>query len=259
MTIDKKAKMNKITRNDKILIATLDHGLTIGPVDGLKNIDETINNAQKGGASAILTHKGIMKNLKTSVNIGKIVHLSASTNLSVFQDEKVIVGNVENAIKLGADAISIHINIGSDYDQDMLVDFGQISDECDNSNIPLIAMMYPRGEKITDPYDTKTVSHVARIGAELGADIVKTVYTGSVETFREVVESCPVPIIRAGGSKVETDKDLLKMVSDSMEAGAVGVSFGRNIFEHKTQEKITRAIASIIFEKKSVEQAMSVI
>lgn len=259
MIIDKKTKIDRITRNGKMLIATLDHGLTIGPVEGLKNIDTTIDNAQKGGASAILTHKGIMKNLKTSINIGKIIHLSASTNLSVFQDKKVIVGNVENAIKLGADAISVHINIGSKDDQNMLEQLGQVSDECDNSNIPLIAMMYPRGEKIPNPFDVKTVSHVARIGAELGADIVKTVYTGSTETFKEVVKSCPVPIIVAGGPKVETDKKMLEMVYNAMEAGAIGVSFGRKIFEHQKQEKITKAIASVIFENKSVEQAMSVI
>lgn len=251
--------MSNINRNGKILAVTLDHGLTIGPVHGLIDMNKTIDAIQKGGASAVVVHKGTFKNLDLQINIGKIIHLSASTNLSVFPDDKVIVGSPELALKMGADAISVHINIGSSHDRNMLEDLGLIADECAELKLPLLAMMYPRGENIPDPFDPKIVAHVARIGAELGADIVKTVYTGDSDSFRTVVEGCPVPIVIAGGPQTNNDKDLLDMVKGAVDAGAIGVSMGRNIFQHSNPENITRAISKIIFDNSSVESAMEAI
>lgn len=251
--------MSNINRNGKILAVTLDHGLTIGPVHGLIDMNKTIDAIQKGGASAVVVHKGTFKNLDLQINIGKIIHLSASTNLSVFPDDKVIVGSPELALEMGADAISVHINIGSSHDRNMLEDLGLIADECAELKLPLLAMMYPRGENIPDPFDPKIVAHVARIGAELGADIVKTVYTGDSDSFRTVVEGCPVPVVIAGGPQTNNDKDLLDMVKGAVDAGAIGVSMGRNIFQHSNPENITRAISKIIFDNSSVESAMEAI
>jgi fructose-bisphosphate aldolase/2-amino-3,7-dideoxy-D-threo-hept-6-ulosonate synthase len=141
----------------------------------------------------------------------------------------------------------------------MLEDLGLIADECSELNIPLLAMMYPRGENISNPFDPKIVAHVARIGAELGADVVKTVYTGDSESFRTVVEGCPVPIVIAGGPQANNDKELLEMVKGAIDAGAVGVSMGRNIFQHSNPENITKAISNIIFDNSSVESALEVI
>ena len=251
--------MNNINRNGRILAVTLDHGLTIGPVPGLIDMNKTVDLVQKGGASAIVAHKGIFKTLDSKVDIGKIVHLSASTSLSVFPDDKVIVGSPELALGNGADAVSVHINIGSSHDRNMLEDLGLVADECSELDIPLLAMMYPRGENISNPFDPKIVSHVARIGAELGADVVKTVYTGDSESFRSVVKGCPVPIVIAGGPQADTDKELLEMVKGAIDAGAVGVSMGRNIFQHSNPENITKAISNIIFDNSSVESALEVI
>ncbi len=96
------------------------------------------------------------------------------------------------------------------------------------------------------------------MGAESGADIVKTVYTGDVESFREVVRKCPVPVVLAGGAKVETDAEILKLADDVMEAGAMGVTFGRNVFQHRDPTLIVRAIRRIVIERSSVEEAMEV-
>jgi fructose-bisphosphate aldolase/2-amino-3,7-dideoxy-D-threo-hept-6-ulosonate synthase len=120
-------------------------------------------------------------------------------------------------------------------------------------------MMYPRGPEIKDPFDVEIVKHVARVGAELGADIIKTNYTGSTESFIEVVKSCPVPVIIAGGPKMEADSDVLTMVQDAMRAGAAGISIGRNIFQHKNVLGMTSAIAKIILENLEVDEAIKVI
>ncbi|MAM41753.1 MAG: fructose-bisphosphate aldolase [Thaumarchaeota archaeon] len=251
--------MTNIKRNEKILAVTLDHGLTIGPVSGLIDINGIVDDVRRGGASAIVTHKGFIKNLDTIPDIGKIIHLSASTSLSVFPDDKVLVGNPETAMNMGADAVSIHVNIGSSHDQRMIKDLGMIVDQCKDLELPVLAMMYPRGEKVSNPFDPEVVAHVARIGAELGADVVKTLYTGNPDTFKTVVEGCPVPVIIAGGPKSNTDDELLNMVKGAMDSGAVGVAMGRNIFQHSHPENITRAISNIIFDNSSVESALEVI
>jgi len=111
------------------------------------------------------------------------VHISASSVLSPDPNAKVQVCTVEEVIKMGADAVSMHINIGSETEADQLEQLGTISRDCTDWGMPLLAMMYPRGKKITNPHDPMHVAHAARIGAELGADVVKTVYTGDPGQF----------------------------------------------------------------------------
>ena len=104
-------------------------------------------------------------------------------------------------------------------------ELGQIAETCDFWGMPLLAMMYPRGQKVENEHDVEFVKHAARVGSELGVDIVKTNYTGDPDSFREVVEGAIVPLVIAGGPKVDTDEDLLNMVKDSLEVGGAGVAF----------------------------------
>ncbi|MBE9566139.1 MAG: class I fructose-bisphosphate aldolase family protein, partial [Proteobacteria bacterium] len=188
-------------------------------------------------------------------DIGLIVHLSAGTSLSPDPNAKVPVCTVDEAIKLGADAVSIHVNVGAETDADMLRDFGEVSQSCMIWGMPLLAMVYTRGPKIESEYDVKYVKHAARLGAELGADIVKVNYTGSPESFREVIAGCPIPVLIAGGEKVETDEELLRMVAGSLEAGGAGASIGRNAFQHADPEGMVRAISMVVHEGASVEES----
>src|SRR5256886_17560914 len=104
----------------------------------------------------------------------------------------------------------------------MLGDLGTGAADCDRLGFPALAMMYARGPALRDPYDVDVVRHAARVGAELGADIVKTTYTGSAETFREVVRGCSVPVVVAGGPKLDSDRAVLEMVAGGLAAGAAG-------------------------------------
>ncbi|MGH9986383.1 MAG: fructose-bisphosphate aldolase, partial [Nitrososphaeraceae archaeon] len=99
------------------------------------------------------------------------------------------------------------------------------------------------------------VAHAARIGAEAGADMVKTVYTGDIDSFRQVVKSCPVPIVIAGGPKATSDSEIMQLCYDAMEAGAKGITFGRNIFQHKDPFMIIRLLAEIVISGKTPEEA----
>jgi fructose-bisphosphate aldolase/2-amino-3,7-dideoxy-D-threo-hept-6-ulosonate synthase len=233
----------------------MDHGVSIGPVKGIENMQDIVNRLLKGGADAVVLHKGIAKHVNVD-GAGLVVHLSAISNLTPNCQNKVQVCTVQEAVRLGADAVSVHVNIGAQDECAMLTTLGRVADECDQYGMPLLAMMYPRGPKIQNEHDATAVAHAARIGAELGADIIKTNYTGSIETFRRVVESCPVPVIIAGGPKAETTQQILEMVHDSMKAGCAGLSIGRNVFQHENPTSMVKALVAIVHDNASVEQAL---
>ena len=159
---------------------------------------------------------------------------------------------------MGADGVSVHINVGADDEAKMLEDLGKVAIECLEWGMPLLAMMYPRGSKIENEQDVEVVKHAARVGAELGADIVKCPYTGTPETFREVVEGCTVPVVIAGGSKT-TDEETLKMIEGAVKAGGAGISMGRNAFQHDNPTKLVKAACAIVHEGISVEEALHIL
>ena len=248
--------INRMT--GKTVIVPMDHGVTVGPIPGLIDMKQAVDNVVNGGANAIIVHKGIVKagHRQSGKDIGLIVHLSASTTLSPNPTGKVLVCSVEEAIQLGADGVSIHINLGAPTDDEMLDHFGQVSQKCLQWGLPLVAMMYTRGEKIKNEFDVKYVKHAARVGAELGADIVKVNYTGSPQTFEEVTQGCPAPVVIAGGEKLESDGDILTMVENAMKAGSAGVSIGRNAFQHADPSRMIAAISRIVHEKATAKEAL---
>ncbi len=261
--IGKLIRLERIMNREKgtTVIVPMDHGITVGPIHGLTNIRETIAKVADGGANAIVIHKGIVPfgHRGRGRDIGLIVHLSASTNLSPTPNNKVLVCSVEEAIKLGADAVSIHVNIGAEDEAKMLEDFGKISASCSEWGIPLLAMVYARGPRIKSQYDPAIVAHCARVAAEIGADIVKVPYTGSPDTFAKVVEGCPIPVVIAGGEKMDTVEDVLVMVKGAMDAGASGISIGRNVFQHEDPTKMVKALSLLVHERADIREAMEVL
>ncbi|MDI6853251.1 MAG: 2-amino-3,7-dideoxy-D-threo-hept-6-ulosonate synthase [Deltaproteobacteria bacterium] len=259
--VGKLIRMERIMNREtgRMVIVPMDHGVTVGPIEGLIDMKNTVNQVASGGANAILIHKGLVEggHRRRGKDVGLIIHLSASTALSPFPNAKTLVCTVEEAIKLGADAVSVHINIGNGSEGEMLSDLGQVARTASEWGMPLLAMMYPRGEKIKDEYDVNVIKHVARLGAELGADIIKCSYTGSVESFRQVVLGCPVPVVIAGGPKMSSDRDILEMVKGAVEAGGAGVSMGRNIFQHRNPSRMVGAISLIVHENAGVDEALS--
>lgn len=260
MMIGKKIRLERIINRHtgRTVIAPMDHGVSNGPMKGIIDIDKTVESISQGGADAILMHKGIVEQGHRGYgkDIGLIVHLSASTSLAPNPNNKVIVTSVEKAIQLGVDAVSVHVNLGSETESEMLQELGEISETCSYWGIPLLAMMYPRGQKVENEHDVELVKHAARVGSELGVDIVKTNYTGDPDSFKEVVEGALVPVVIAGGPKVDTDEELLQMVKDSIEVGGAGVAFGRNLFQAENPGKITKAISEVVHNDLEVNEAL---
>jgi len=263
MHIGKAIRLERIfNRNTmRTIIVPMDHGVTVGPIAGLEKMRDTVTNLVAGGANAGLVHKGQVKlgHRMQGRDFGCIVHLSAGTCLSPFPNVKRLVTTVEEAIRIGADAVSVHVNLGDETEGQMLMDLGRVAASASEWGMPLLAMVYARGPKVPDEYDPDIVAHCARVGAELGADVVKVNYPGSPETFARVVEGCCVPVVIAGGPKLDSDRDLVQMVHDSIQAGGSGLSVGRNIFQHANPAKIVGALNKVVHEDWTVDAAMELL
>jgi len=243
-------------KSGRTVIVPMDHGISLGPVKGIADIRNTVDRLAEGGASAVVVHKGLVPFLGPAIGarIALIMHISASTSMSLDPNYKVLVGTPEEAVALGADGVSIHCNVGGHNEDRMVTDFGVVSKRCRELGMPLLAMCYPRGENVKSQYDVEPVKHCARLAAELGADVVKTNYTGTIETFKEVVKGTPIPVVIAGGPKMDSDAAVLQMVHEAVTAGAKGVSIGRNVFQHDDIPMIVRSIGRVVFEGKAPEE-----
>jgi predicted phospho-2-dehydro-3-deoxyheptonate aldolase len=261
--IGKKIRLERILdRNTRrTVIVPLDHGVTVGPIPGLIQIPPAANLIAEGGANAAVVHRGaaMFGHRGYGKDLGLILHLSASTTLSPDSNRKVLVATVEDALQMGADAVSIHVNLGAEDEAQMLRDFGSISSACQRWGMPLRAMIYTRGPKVRNEYDVKYIRHAARVGAEMGADIVKVPYTGSPETFLEVTEGCASPVVIAGGEKMESDEDVLRMVHGAVAAGGAGASIGRNVFQHRSPASMVKAIAAVVHGSATVKEALGLV
>ncbi|MFB6282835.1 MAG: 2-amino-3,7-dideoxy-D-threo-hept-6-ulosonate synthase [Halobacteria archaeon] len=257
--IGKKLRLEKIRDQESgnFLTVPMDHGVTIGPVKGLENIGRTINEIKEGGGDSILVQKGVVKHQVEHIpsDMGVAVHINAATTVSPDPNNKVVVGSVEEAVRHGADAVSAHINVGSETEAHQFQDLGEIADDCDRFGMPLIAMMYVRGPDV-DSNDEETLAHAARLGGELGADVIKTNYTGNPEKYRQVIEGSHVPVIIAGGPKAETPLEVLEDIKEAIDVGARGVAIGRNIFQHDDVASMTRAVSEIVHKGKTVDESV---
>ena len=262
--IGKNIRLDRIwdRKTKRTVIVPMDHGVSEGPMDGIINLTESVERVANGGANAVIGHMGLALHAHRDrgKDVGLILHLSASTKVNpTDRNDKVIVNSVQTALKMGADGVSIHVNVGSLHESRQLSDLGRISQECMEWGIPLIAMMYPRGEGLTHSEKSlEMVSLAARIGAELGVDIVKTYYTGDPDSFRKVTEGCMVPVVIAGGSKI-SDTETLEMIYGAIQGGGAGISIGRNAFQHESPERFVAAAAAIVHENFSVEQAKKIL
>jgi len=263
MLLGKQVRLERIfnRNNHRTIIVPMDHGVTVGPIFGLVDLRDAVNQVAEGGANAVLMHKGLPRcsHRGRGRDVGLIIHLSASTSLSPYPNAKTLVATVEDAIKLGADAVSIHVNIGDETERDMLQHFGEVTSKATEWGMPVLAMVYARGPKIENEYAPEVVQHCARVGVELGADVVKVVYTGDIDSFTKVTEACCIPVVIAGGPKLDNDRELVQMVHDSLMAGGAGLSIGRNIFQHKQPARIVQALHGVVHLNWDVDQAMELL
>ena len=250
-------RLNKLidSLSGRVFFVPMDHGTTDGPIEGIQNYTDTVSQVVNGGADSIILHKGLLREVSRHPELRKmkyILHLSASTSQSKDSSRKVLVSSVEEAIKLGADGVSVHVNIGSEYESDMIRDLGFVSETCFEWQMPLLAMMY----SCKNPKKPVHIAHAARIGEELGADIIKINFPDTIEEFSEIIKVIHIPVVVAGGAKTNDPQNLLFMIRNAIEAGASGVAIGRNIFQHENPELFTAIIRNLVHSNLEIDKCM---
>ena len=249
------ARLRRIGTDGRYVMVPMDHGLTLGAVTGLKEIESTIDAVTRGGADSVLTQKGIARRVHGNKNgSGYVVHLNGSTVIGPDSNDKRKTGSIEAALRAGADAVSFHINVGSKHEREQIEALGRLTDEAAEYGLPVLAMTYARGPDIEED-DPEALGHAVRLGEELGADLIKTGYSGDTESFEHVCESTSRPVLIAGGSP-DGDLESLRSVRGAVEAGAAGVSMGRTIFQHDDPEAMARAVSLVVHEDETAEGAL---
>lgn len=248
--LGRQRRLSRLTGDDDdhVFLVPLDHSLSTGPVAETAELEAMLEALAEGGADGVVLHKGRARFVERSVwrRVGLVVHLSGSTMHASDTDDKVLVADVEEALRGGADGVSVHINLGSATETRQLTDLGTVAGACARWSLPLVAMVYPRGPRVADPSDPQLVAHAANLAADLGADVVKVPFTGDADTMAEVARCCPIPIIAAGGARVESDEQVVELVRDVMSSGVSGVALGRNVFESPDVARTVRRIADIV-------------
>lgn len=266
--LGKEKRMSKLFTNNKTLIVPVDDSLIFGPFGGLQKLESTVSCIAERKPTAILGYKGIYSR-GNLLEIPFILNITASTIMGKHV-QKVFVSSVKEALILGADCIAVHINYSSEYENEMLSNLSKAISEADVFGMPVLAISYPRKQQAGEDYNYEDlmlkdsdryadlICHCVRTSAELGADIIKTHYTGSVDTFRRVVDSAMgIPVVVAGGPLMDI-KDSYKIVKSALTAGAAGISFGRNVFNaHKVGPYID-GLKALIFHNASVEEAIEI-
>ena len=243
-------RLGRLTRHrsDSVFLVPLDHSVATGPIATVDDMEAIVRAVADNGGDGVVLHKGRVRWLPADLfrDLALVVHLSASTVHAEDADEKVLVTGIEEALRLGADAVSLHINLGSRTEARQLGDLGAVADVCHRWGMPLIAMIYPRGPRIADPSAPNLVGHAANLAADLGADLVKTPFTGSAASMAEVIRTCPIPVVVAGGATLESEEELISQVEEIMRSGARGVAIGRNVFTSADVARTVRRIADVV-------------
>ncbi len=237
----------------------MDHGATMGPMTGIEDIPRFLRSLNTHAVSGVILHKGQIRKshdvLQRHPRLNVIMHLSASVQLSPHVNQKVLVATVQEAARMGVDAVSVHVNLGVDGDCKMLADLGGVSEACAQWNMPLIAMMYCRG-KAMDEHDCQNNSIAARVAMELGADVVKVNYTGSVDTLRRVVDGAGIPVVISGGPRKTSLREMLEEIADALHAGASGVAIGRNFFQSERPHEFSKALELLVHHGLPVDEVL---
>jgi DhnA family fructose-bisphosphate aldolase class Ia len=255
--------MSRLKLGDKALVVAMDHARTLGVVPGLEDPGAVLERVLNAGADGVMTSYGVVKHYHSRL-IGRVpTFLRLDGGPSSYLEDWLkytqwsLFHTVEDARRLGVDGVCLMGFLGSKVETRTYEYLARVVGDCASDGLPVMVEALPNlTERIPDPMDAKAMASASRIGFELGADIIKTYYTGSPESFRLVTAACPVPVMIAGGSRMDTPRAALEVVYGSIKAGGTGVVFGRNIWQNPDPSRIVKALKAIIHDGADVNGAM---
>lgn len=258
-------------KSKRSVIVPLDHGLPLGITPGLERPIETFQKVIEGGADAVLMPPGQAKVCRDGffgrLSPSLILRLDWTnlfrTTLPAQVGSETLIASVEDAARFAADGVITYFFIGYETDEAEALNInnaGRIARECERYGMPYIAEPMARGKRaVGHEYDPEYLKLHVRMAAEVGADFIKTDYSGDPDSFKEVVKGCPVPILIAGGPKTKTQQDALEMAKGALQAGAIGVIFGRNVFQAEDPTAMVKALRAIVHEDADVTDALKLL
>ncbi len=260
LTLRNRAIFNK--QDKRTVIVALDHGSIAGPMEGIVNPSEIVRECVKAKVDGILTTKGFV-----DASLGEwdrptslVLRLSGGFTLlgGRFQEEMIVTP--ETAIAYGASSAAITVKFGHEREGAFIKQASLAIDQCHRLGLPVMVEAMAkgtiRGEKVSSQ-DPEAIRMIARMGAEIGADLIKTSYTGSIESFARVVEGCPVPIVILGGAKTDSVQEVFQTIHDSLQAGGSGIAMGRNIWAFGKVGAMIEAINGLVHGHWGVDKALA--
>ena len=261
--LGKEVRMSRLVnpKSNKMMAITVDHATSrgIAPLTGLHHVQDTIDKIILGRPDAMTLTKGIAEHCMWN-HAGEVAMLMKISNYSpVAPTKDTIFGTVDEAIRMGADAVSMGCMTLGDFQGEQFEAIGRVSEDCMRKGMPLIGHVYPKGESVKPEDRTawENIAYCVRSACELGMDIIKTTYTGDPESMAKVVATVPSTfrIVIQGGDACKTLDDYLQMTRDAMDCGVGGVTMGRFVWDYKDVTALVIALRYIIHEGYSVKEA----
>jgi len=257
--------MSRLKLGDKAVVVAMDHVRGLGRIlPGLEQPGQVIDRMVEAGADGIMTSYGIIKHYRDKL-IGRIpTYLRLDGGPTAYREdwltysEYSLLHTVEDARALGVDGVCVMGFLGADVELRTYEIVARVAGDCAADGLPVMVEALPcPTERIPDPKDPGAMADACRVAFELGADVVKTYYTGSAEGFSRVTSTCPVPVLLAGGIRTDTVRETFQAVHDSVQAGGCGVVFGRNIWQNPDPAGIVRGLRALVHESADVDAALT--
>ncbi|MGA7383126.1 MAG: hypothetical protein WBX03_19905 [Terriglobales bacterium] len=253
----KKIRLNRFVYPDRgSLVIAFDHPIVHGPISGTEDPGKQIQRFVDAGADAVLLNFGMIQYFvqagPAESKPALIVRLDWTTGFTAGAPgsfRSCLAARPEDAIRCGADAVITFLVIGSgdaEFERGEIARNAKVARGCERLGLPLIVESVARGPQVQNPCDPKWLRLHTRIAAELGADLIKTEYSGDPDSMRTVVRSCPVPILVLGGSRSGSDEDVVRVTRDIAKTGAAGVFFGRNVFQAENMPRLIQQIQAVL-------------
>ncbi|XVV09124.1 2-amino-3,7-dideoxy-D-threo-hept-6-ulosonate synthase [Actinoplanes sp. CA-131856] len=234
-----------------LLLVPLDHAVGAGPLRADGDLDTLVAQLAEHGADGVVVHKGAARRIRPARfrDLSLTVQLNASTRMAADPDAKYPVATVREALRLGADAVSVHVNAASRTEAAQIAHLAAVAEECDRWSLPLLAMMYVRGPAVRDGRAPELVAHAVAVAAEMGADLVKTALPDDPVAAARIISGAAVPVLAAGGAPDPAGDATLGRMAAAMRAGAAGVAVGRLVFTAADPGAMLRRLAAVVHDR----------